>query len=139
MAILRQKLPEYSIPTRVGHCQRWPLTDNGKRDRQALETLLHPYARAIETMRPSTETELLLCDQLKSLLNIPHINLHDNFFAIGGDSFIATRLTSALRRNHGIELPLWKIFSLQTISHIAQAIESMFMDETDIQFEEGSL
>ncbi|CDM88840.1 non-ribosomal peptide synthetase [Xenorhabdus bovienii] len=139
MDALRQKLPEYSIPTRVGHCQRWPLTDNGKRDHQALETLLHPYVRAVETTRPLTEAEQLLCDQLKLLLDIPHINFHDNFFAIGGDSFIATRLTSALRRHHGIELPLWKIFSLQTISHIAQTIESTFMDEADIQFEEGSL
>ncbi|MDE9571685.1 siderophore biosysnthesis protein, partial [Xenorhabdus bovienii] len=86
---LRQKLPEYGIPTRVGHCQRWPLTDNGKRDHQALEALLHPYARVVETTRPLTEAEQLLCDQLKPLLDIPHINFHDNFFAIGGDSFIA--------------------------------------------------
>lgn len=141
-AFLRERLPEYAIPSRLGHCCVWPLTDNGKRDQHALRAFVTPSFEPTETpqvTQPMTAMEQLLCEQLQLLLNVASIQSHDNFFALGGDSFIAIRLTSVLRRNYGVELPLWKIFSVQIIAQIALVMEPAHQSEGRIQFVEDSI
>ncbi|WP_455812808.1 amino acid adenylation domain-containing protein [Pseudomonas graminis] len=134
---LASLLPAYAIPSLWGHCTHWPLTDNGKRDHRAIASLAQGVARPVD--RPLTDAEQQLCALLIPLLERDNITIHDNFFAIGGDSFIATRLAAALRREQGVELPLWQIFQLQTLDRIAQAIASAHEQASDTQFEEGTL
>lgn len=135
---LDEQLPAYAIPALWGHCTAWPLTDNGKRDQRAIEQLAERVTREA-VRRPLTEMEQHLCHLLQSLLDTDDIAIHDNFFALGGDSFIATRLVAALRRQYGIDFPLWQIFRLQTLDRIAEAIASVAGETASIKFEEGTL
>ncbi|MEJ4043669.1 amino acid adenylation domain-containing protein [Erwinia sp. SLM-02] len=131
-------LPAYAIPSLWGYCDSWPLTDNGKRDRRAIEALAQGMARQAAD-RPLSDAERQLIALLAPLLERDDIDIYDNFFAIGGDSFIATRLAAALRREHGTELPLWQIFQLQTLDRIAEAVASACEQASDTHFEEGTL
>ncbi|MCK3669018.1 phosphopantetheine-binding protein [Photorhabdus noenieputensis] len=88
---------------------------------------------------PESPLEKQLADVLLPLLNLTQLSVHDNFFALGGDSFIATRFTSELRRRHNIDLPLWQVFNLQTIARMAQQLQSTPAEEAEMIFEEGSL
>ncbi|MBK0002904.1 non-ribosomal peptide synthetase [Erwinia sp. S38] len=135
---LASLLPAYAIPSLWGYCESWPLTDNGKRDRRAIEALAQGVARQA-TDRPLSDAERQLIALLAPLLERDDIDIYDNFFAIGGDSFIATRLAAALRREHGTELPLWQIFQLQTLDRIAEAVASACEQASDTHFEEGTL
>lgn len=135
---LASLLPAYAIPSLWGYCDSWPLTDNGKRDRRAIEALAQGMARQAAD-RPLSDAERQLIALLAPLLERDDIDIYDNFFAIGGDSFIATRLAAALRREHGVELPLWQIFQLQTLDRIAEAVASACEQASDTHFEEGTL
>lgn len=136
---LQMRLPLYAIPTVWGHCTAWPLTANGKRDQHAIEQMIgHLPERA--TDRPLTEMEQSLLRMMQSLLNTSDIDIHDNFFGLGGDSLIATRLTTALRQEYDLDISLRQIFHLQTLDRIADAMTGALQSRTDTTtFEEGSL
>ncbi|WP_344853930.1 phosphopantetheine-binding protein, partial [Pedobacter jeongneungensis] len=54
-----------------------------------------------------------------SLLNIEKIGTGDNFFDLGGNSLLAIRLVSAIRKEYKIELGINIIFQLNTIKLLA--------------------
>ncbi|ERT15075.1 non-ribosomal peptide synthetase [Photorhabdus temperata] len=142
-SLLRQQLsaqlPEYAVPAEFGWLSCWPLTDNGKLDRKMIEQQpRNVVSQAMDTL-PESPLEKQLADVLLPLLNLTQLSVHDNFFALGGDSFIATRFTSELRQRHNIDLPLWQVFNLQTIARMAQQLQSAPAEEAEMIFEEGSL
>jgi amino acid adenylation domain-containing protein len=92
-AELRRWLPDYMIPAIVV-LGRLPLTANGKVDRSAL-----PIPDACETRRsrpPRSETEKAVAAVWEDVLGITGIGAMDDFFALGGDSFLALRTVRAL-------------------------------------------
>ncbi|HEY1528469.1 MAG TPA: non-ribosomal peptide synthase/polyketide synthase [Candidatus Angelobacter sp.] len=119
---LQEKLPEYMVPSAFVAMAEFPLSPNGKVDRQALP---QPEIRADEEtyVAPRTPTEEILCGIWAQLLGAERVGVHDSFFELGGHSLLATQMISRMREAFKIELPLRSIFSAPTPAGLAESIE----------------
>lgn len=123
---LVQKLPEYMLPAAFVVLDSLPLTRNGKVDRKAL-----PAPDWLRSDRPRldaaprTPIEQQLAAIWTTLLGLKQVGIHDRFFALGGHSLLATQLTSRIRDQFGVELPLRSVFEAPTIAAMAQQIEEL--------------
>ncbi len=122
-ALLRRQLPEYMVPSDILLLDRIPLTANGKVDRAALPQPQSAGLRAGRGMGgPHTPRELQLVGIFERLLDNQPIDLHDNFFDLGGDSLLAIRLANEVRSRLGVELPLAMLFRGATLEELAAAL-----------------
>jgi acyl carrier protein len=121
---LHRRLPDYMIPTAFVYLDALPLTPNGKINRNALPApdpgQGHPDD---EFIAPETETQEQLSEIWIELLQLPRVSIHHNFFALGGNSLLATRLMMRIRSIFLIEVPLRYLFEAQTIASLALVIE----------------
>lgn len=76
-------------------------------------------------MAPQNETEQKILKVWQGVLGISKIGVNDSFFEIGGDSLQATQLTSRMRDQFGVDLPMQVFFDAPTISETAAAIEDL--------------
>ncbi|WP_224999253.1 amino acid adenylation domain-containing protein, partial [Cesiribacter sp. SM1] len=126
-AILQQmkaKLPDYMLPSVLVELQALPLTTNGKVDKKALPALEATGMRTAAYVAPRTETEVKLLSIWQELLKADRIGIEDNFFDAGGDSLLAIRLTSRVKRVFSLkDLPIVELFRNPTVQQLARAIE----------------
>ena len=105
--LLRDKLPEYMVPSAFVVLPRLPLTTNGKVDRRALPLPDRNRPELDQTyVAPRTPVEELLAALWAEALGVERVGIHDNFFARGGHSLLATRVLSRVQQACGVELPL---------------------------------
>jgi hypothetical protein len=85
---LKEELPGYMIPAQIIFIDKIPLTANGKTDVSFLRDLADKEAEGLVSFEPPTnETERIIADIWSTELERPVINITDNFFDIGGNSF----------------------------------------------------
>ncbi|PDP88037.1 non-ribosomal peptide synthetase, partial [Glycomyces fuscus] len=91
---MAERLPEHAVPAHVVAVPRMPLNANGKIDRTALAALAEgQVGRSAEAgAPPEGGTERAVADIWADLLGLDTVNRDDNFFALGGDSLLATRM-----------------------------------------------
>ena len=96
---VRDLLPPAMVPDPILELSETPLTPNGKPDRAALTRLLRDHLEGTPEHRepPRGETETLVARIWSELLDAPDPGRTDSFFALGGDSLLATRAVAALR------------------------------------------
>ncbi|WP_306356834.1 MULTISPECIES: non-ribosomal peptide synthetase [unclassified Nocardia] len=90
-------LPAYMIPARVELLAELPFTANGKPDRKAIATLLAAGERVSEFVAPRTDLERALADIVAAVLGRDRVGATDDFFALGGDSVLATAVVARVR------------------------------------------
>jgi amino acid adenylation domain-containing protein len=123
---LRERLPDYMVPSAFVVLDAMPLTANGKLDRKALPAPTFDRARdGSAYVPPTTATEHALAQLWSELLKIDPIGIHDDFVELGGHSLLAIRITSRMRDRYDVELPLRAVFEHRTISGLAAAIDRM--------------
>jgi acyl transferase domain-containing protein/thioesterase domain-containing protein len=71
---------------------------------------------------PRTATERDLCEMWKQLLGVREVGIHDDFFELGGQSLVAVRLFSRIRKHFRVDLPLSTLFEAPTIAQCAAVI-----------------
>jgi acyl carrier protein len=123
--LLRAKLPEYMVPSAFVVLDRFPLTPNGKVDRQALPQPDIQSSSAAEFAPPETETEKALADIWREVLGIKRVGLSDNFFDLGGHSLMATRVASRVTLTFGVRLPLRALFEHPTLASLSAQIDNL--------------
>ncbi|MEW1842598.1 amino acid adenylation domain-containing protein [Nonomuraea angiospora] len=98
-AFLAERLPDYMLPAHVQVVDELPLTDNGKIDRARLRTLLPSTAgeSAPGGEEPRDDLERRLAALWAELLGLPRVYRDQDFFALGGDSLLVTRLAGRVR------------------------------------------
>jgi acyl carrier protein len=74
---------------------------------------------------PRNEIESTMAEIWQELLGIEQIGIHDNFFDLGGQSLLATRIMSRLREALDVELQLERLFETPTVAGLAQQIETV--------------
>ncbi|MBD2816137.1 amino acid adenylation domain-containing protein [Xenorhabdus sp. Flor] len=130
-AELKRTLPDYMLPSAFIFLDALPLTSNGKIDRKALpapQQVRPQLASEYQEARNETETELLMLWQ--ETLPVSQIGIHDNFFALGGDSLRGVQLTGKAQ-DHGWPLTLVDLFQHQTIAELAALIDERGENEPD--------
>jgi amino acid adenylation domain-containing protein len=122
---LKERLPDYMIPSALVVMEALPLTPNGKIDRGALPSPDHPRPE-LETAftAPRTQTEQIVANILSDVLGLDRVGLHDNFFESGGHSLLASQVVSRLRKAFNVELPVRWIFDSPTVLELAARVEA---------------
>ncbi|GMU10103.1 non-ribosomal peptide synthetase/type I polyketide synthase [Corallococcus caeni] len=120
---LRQRLPEYLVPSAFVTMKALPLSAHGKVDRKALPAPEAPRGSAAsEPPRNALETQLVALWQ--KVLGREGIGIHDHFFELGGHSLLATQLVSRVRQAFDVELPVRALFEAPTVAALAARIDS---------------
>jgi amino acid adenylation domain-containing protein len=121
---LHQKLPEHLVPTKFVLLDRMPRTPNGKRDRKALEKIDAPVVTTDEpSVEPRTPAETALAQIWCSVLGLPRVGIHDNFFDLGGHSLLVAQVMGRVRDAFEVEMPMRRMFEHPTIASLAAAVE----------------
>jgi len=136
---LKERLPDYMIPSAFVYLDALPLTSHGKIDRRALPAPdAERPALAEAFVAPRTPAEKSLASIWTKLLGIDRIGINDNYFELGGDSLLATQLVSQVRSVFEVELPLVELFRHPTLAEMATSIEEAIIEQMeDISDEEA--
>lgn len=133
-ARLRERLPEYMVPSVVMKLAEMPVNRRGKIDRQALP---EPDGARPELERefiaPRTPVEQMLADIWSQVLGIEKIGIKDNFFELGGQSILAGQVTGQIHAAINIEVPVYDLFENPTIMDMARHIETLLWTAQDLQ------
>ncbi|BAZ14313.1 amino acid adenylation domain-containing protein [Calothrix sp. NIES-4071] len=119
---LKQKLPEYMIPTAFVMLESIPLTPNGKVDRRALP--VPELSSSDNFVAPSDMLELELTQIWEEILHVHPIGVRDNFFDLGGHSLLAVSLIARIQQKFNKKLSLAALFQGATVEHLANIIRS---------------
>ncbi|MGW4898059.1 amino acid adenylation domain-containing protein [Kitasatospora sp. NPDC004240] len=125
---LAERLPDYMVPSAFAVIDRIPLTANGKVDRRALPDI---DAGADDHQPPTTPTEERIAQIWAELLGLPRVGVQDSFFALGGHSILAIRMTSQLQDEFDIDLSIGTVFAQPTVGRLAAAIEDRIRAEIE--------
>jgi amino acid adenylation domain-containing protein len=119
---LKKKLPGYMIPSAIMALDTFPLTANGKVDRQALPFLDQSDASFVA---PRTSVEEVLAAIWAEILTLERVGIHDNFFDLGGHSLLTTQLVSRVQDAFRLNLPVRTVFENPTIERLASMIQTV--------------
>ena len=131
-AFLKKRLPDYMIPAAFTSLETMPLTPNGKIDRQELIRLsVKEFNLSPDTnfLAPRTRRELRLTRLWEQVLDIHPIGVNDNFFDIGGHSFLAVKLISSINKEFDSQLPLATLFQNATIAKMASLLRNQLFPQ----------
>ncbi|MEW6734992.1 MAG: amino acid adenylation domain-containing protein, partial [Acidobacteriota bacterium] len=121
---LREKLPDYMIPSTFVVLDKLPLTSNGKIDRRALPTVgKERLVSETEFVPPRNNLELKLISIWEEVLDIGPIGIQDDFFRIGGHSLLAVKLMAKIEKEFNQRLSLATLFQAPTIEKIAAILD----------------
>jgi acyl-coenzyme A synthetase/AMP-(fatty) acid ligase len=121
---LREQLPQWMVPRRIGVIDSLPLNPNGKLDRGALAIPEAGSAARVEReIHYGTKTEAELAKIWSTLLGGGRFAPGDGFFESGGHSLLGVRLVALIRECFGVDLPLRAIFDHATLCEMAASID----------------
>ncbi|MDQ0273971.1 amino acid adenylation domain-containing protein, partial [Cytobacillus purgationiresistens] len=124
---LSKRLPNYMIPIYFIRLEKFPLTKNGKVDRQALGN----FNLEIESTRkaPSNPIEKRLVKIWKEVLNSDAIGIDDHFFYKGGHSLKAANLAARVSKEFKLDFPIRIIFEIPILADMASYINTKNKNE----------
>ncbi|WP_445627743.1 amino acid adenylation domain-containing protein [Nostoc sp. DSM 114167] len=122
---LKEKLPEYMIPSAIVILEALPLSANRKLDRRALPAPDLHNQLSDRYVAPRNPIEEILSVIWAQVLKVERVGIHDNFFELGGHSLLATQLVSRVRSSLNVELPLRSLFAAPTIAELSQNIQQL--------------
>ncbi|MFC8126033.1 amino acid adenylation domain-containing protein [Streptomyces sp. NPDC057302] len=129
-AALAERLPEYLVPAHLVRLDRLPTTPSGKIDRAGLAGRLAQEVRdrradeASGTAQPPRAgTERAIAEAWSDVLGSGSPGRDDDFFAVGGNSIIATELVYRLRTLFEVDIPLRALFDSPTVAGMAARID----------------
>jgi amino acid adenylation domain-containing protein/non-ribosomal peptide synthase protein (TIGR01720 family) len=134
---LKQKLPDFMIPSGFVYLDHFPLNPNGKIDRKQLPVPGDLSLGASDIfVAPRNPDEETLSGIWQELLGIQRISINDNFFALGGHSLLVTQLVSRIRTLLTVDLQIKHIFENPTISEQAVVINTQRLAQSGLQLPE---
>jgi amino acid adenylation domain-containing protein len=119
-AHLAARLPDYMIPAAFVFLDAFPLTPNGKIDRDALPApAFGSRGAAGDFAPPRSETEVQIADIWREALEVGEVGLDDNFFDLGGNSLLLQQCHSRLQAGLGRHIPIIQFYMHPTIRALA--------------------
>jgi epothilone synthetase B len=108
---LKEKLPEYMVPSTIMLLDDLPLTSNGKVERKNLpvpEMIVQEADKAFAA--PESDLEKAIASVWQEMLPAAKVGLHDNFFDLGGNSLLMVRAYTKLRKLLKRDLSIIEMF-----------------------------
>ncbi|MFD2169309.1 amino acid adenylation domain-containing protein [Tumebacillus lipolyticus] len=119
-SFLRDKLPDYMVPSAFMALASLPLMPNGKVDRKSLPSPVTTLESDEGYQAPQNEIERQLVGVWSDLLRIEQVGIHDNFFDLGGDSMLILQLHKRLSEQFpDQEVTVVELFRHPTIHTLA--------------------
>ncbi len=137
---LKERLPDYMVPSAFILLRAMPLNANGKLDRKALPepeiTKLRPQR---DFVAPRTPLEEMIAQMWLPLLGVERVSVTDDFFELGGHSLAAIQMLSRLSAAYRIELPLRSVFEAPTVAALAEKVEQKLIELIESLSEDEAL
>jgi amino acid adenylation domain-containing protein len=135
---LRERLPEYMVPTVLVTLAGLPLMPNGKVNRAGLPAptqgaTLADDENEIVTVTPVEEA---LMEIWREVIGVEKVGLQDDFFDLGGHSVLVAQITSRVRQVFEVELSMRHLFGAPTVSALARVVEGLLDEELQSLSEE---
>ena len=121
---LRNKLPNYMIPSQFIQLDTLPINNNGKIDRKQLKSMYEMnLIQNNEDKIVLNNTEKIIYDTLMELINIDSLDVSTNFLEIGLDSIKTIKFSGILNKK-GINVSIKDVFQYPTILSLSNCINS---------------
>lgn len=123
---LSKYLPSYMIPTYFVTIDKLPINDNGKIDFKLLPEVCKEDNCISKYVKPSSNTENILVDIWKEVLDIEKIGVNDNFFDIGGNSLLIMKVINKICSKFNDldeKITVMTMFERPTIALMAKEID----------------
>jgi amino acid adenylation domain-containing protein len=126
----KDKLPSHMVPSVFVLLDQLPLSPNGKLDRRALPAPDNDRPEMqVAYVPPRRETERIIADIWRELLQVEKIGIYDNFFDLGGHSLLMVQAHRKLAESISQELSLVEMFQYSTVASLAEYLSK---EKTDI-------
>jgi acyl carrier protein len=122
---LKDKLPDYMVPSVIVVLDALPLTPSGKVARRKLPPPEYSRDAMTPYVAPRNPVEEQLVNIWSQVLGLERAGIHDDFFELGGHSLLATQLVSRVRDQFHISLPLKYIFRYPTPANLAETVVTL--------------
>lgn len=123
---LKDKLPDYMIPSQFIRIDAMPLSPNGKIDRAALlEIETVGLGIKIGSQQPRNPIEKEVASIIANCLKLERVGIFDNFFDIGGNSFLLTEVLIPICVNFQVTFPIADFLTGPTVAQIAKRVEEL--------------
>lgn len=127
---IRKKLPDYMLPAFFVAAQEFPVTGNGKTDRNAIQSKLEQYAEEIQATTSQNPVVLDRYEQKIAslwckLLEKKSYNSEDDFFECGGDSLLMITFLNQLNKQEHIKITPDMFYAGSTIGELAEILKNM--------------
>ncbi|BDB61764.1 non-ribosomal peptide synthetase [Rhodococcus sp. RDE2] len=118
-------LPGYMVPSTFVVLDRMPVNASGKTDRKALP---EPVFEVRQFRAPSTPVEEIVAGVFAEVLGVERVGADDDFFALGGNSLIATQVAARLGAALDTSVPVRVLFEASTVEALAARVEAHTFD-----------
>ncbi|MEZ4736217.1 MAG: amino acid adenylation domain-containing protein [Caldilineaceae bacterium] len=137
-AQLRQKLPDYMVPSAIVLLDALPLTPNGKVDKKALpkpQAVVEQRLTAI--VQPESPAEATLAQIWREILNRAQVSVHDKFMELGGHSLQAMQVVARINQAFSGNFSVTDFFKYPTIRDLADHLTQNGTDTTRSDLDQG--
>lgn len=118
---LKEKLPDYMLPSAFVILETLPLLPNGKVDRHSLPAPDQTRPELETTYQPpQNDLEQTIANIWQEVLHVKEVGIYDNFFELGGQSLLLVQVHSKLQKILPQDLSLVEMFQYPTISSLAK-------------------
>ncbi|WML61352.1 MULTISPECIES: non-ribosomal peptide synthetase [Rhodococcus] len=118
-AFVAERLPAHMIPSSVIALETIPLTPVGKLDRAALP---EPEIASAPYRAPASAAEVAVAEAFGDVLGVQRVSVHDDFFDLGGNSLLATRVIGRIRAALGVTVSAADLFDATTVEALAARV-----------------
>jgi acyl carrier protein len=131
---LKEKLPDYMVPSALIMLETIPVTPNGKVDRRALPTPEQSRPE-LETkfVAPRTPFEESVAEIWCEVLGLEKVGMRDNFFDLGGHSLLIVRIHGKLQKIIGKDISIITLFRYPTIGSLSNYLSGTGIDQSSFE------